>query len=148
MSDVVKLLDKARSLCSPPTWYQLAKRLDVKETTLSRCRLHGGTLANDAAFRLADLLGQDRADVVALMELARARDPVKRAFWEKQLPRIVPVVAYLVGTTGALVCASLTTERLTTTVSQLIHYAKSLYRRTVRVEVAGLTAFGLVRYAH
>lgn len=98
--DSLKMLDKAREMCSPASWYELAKRLHVKNSTLTRCRLHGGTLDNEAAYRLAQLLGQDPLDVIRVMEYERARDPDKRAFWEKQLPRLVPVVAILGIITG------------------------------------------------
>lgn len=115
----IALIDKARSLCSPPTDYQLAKTLGIKQQTISRCRTKGGTLDNEASYKLADLLGQSRADVVAIMEAERARTPEKRAFWEAQLPRSLPMVAYL-GTTIGVMSVTFADE----VVRRVIHYAK------------------------
>lgn len=127
----IALIDKARSLCEPPTDYQLAKRLGINHATLSRCRHRGGTLDNEAASKLADLLGQDRYTVIAVMEVERAKTPQKKAFWEQQLPRVMPVVAALGITAGV---TYITVKGLTTVeaISRLIHYAKYLYIRPVR----------------
>lgn len=122
--DSLRILDKAREMCAPPTWYALAKRLHVQNSTLTRCRLHGGTLDNEASYRLAELLGQEPMDVIRIMEYERARDPEKRAFWEKQLPRVLPVVAYLGIITGTV---TQLTPAGTEVVEQAIHYAQWLY---------------------
>lgn len=96
----VALIDKARTLCQPPTYYRLAKKLEIGHQTLSRVRNRGGTLDNEAATRLAELLGQPPMDVIAIMESERAKTPEKKAFWERRLPRFVPVVASLGIITG------------------------------------------------
>lgn len=111
----ISLIDKARSLCDPPTDYQLAKRLGISHATISRCRHRGGTLDNEAATRLAELLGQEPYDVIAVMELERAKDPKKRAFWESKLPRILPVVATL----GIITGVTHITERVVSSVDGL-----------------------------
>lgn len=95
MRTSITLIDKARSLCIPQTDYQLAKRLGINHATISRCRHRGGTLDNEAATRLAELLAQDPMDVIAIMESERAKTPEKKAFWENRLPRVMPLVAYL-----------------------------------------------------
>lgn len=131
MRNSITLIDKAKSLCSPPTDYQLAKRLGISHATISRCRRKNGTLDNEAALRLARLLEQDPLEVIAIMETERAKTPEKKAFWENQLPRIVPVVAYL----GTIIGVTYVSEgpRLTTLlVRHLIHYAQYLYIRTAK----------------
>lgn len=133
----ITLIDKARTMCAPATDYQLAKRLGIKQQTISRCRMKGGTLDNEAATRLAELLGQEPYDVIAIMEVERAKDPKKRAFWESKLPRLVPVVAILGITAGV-------TNFTDGVVRQLdeLYIMRSRIRRWL-----GLTAFGLGRYA-
>lgn len=42
--NVIALLERARALCEPRTWYQLSKQTGIAETTISRCRRRGGTL--------------------------------------------------------------------------------------------------------
>lgn len=123
----ITLIDKARSMCSPPTDYQLAKRLGISHATISRCRRKGGTLDNEAASRLADLLGQDPYDVIAIMEVERAKDPEKRAFWESKLPRLVPVVAILGIITGVTPVTGRANYQEGTT-SPAIHYAQYVWR--------------------
>lgn len=123
MPAVITLIDKARSLCTPPTDYRLAKVLGIKTQTLSRVRNRHGTLDNEAATKLAMLLQQDPMDVIALMEVARAKTPEKRAFWESRLPRIVPLVALLEVISGLMHQASLHAP-MTSAVLRLIHYAK------------------------
>lgn len=93
MSNTTALLDKALKLCQPATHYRLAKTLGIKHTTISRCYLHGGTLDNEAAFRLAKMLRMPVADVIAYMEEDRARNDKKREFWRQQLPRVLPAIA-------------------------------------------------------
>lgn len=139
----ISLIDKARTMCEPPTDYQLAKRLHISHATISRCRHRRGTLDNEAATRLAELLGQEPYDVIAVMELERAKDPKKRAFWESKLPRIVPVVAYLGIITGVTQFTSSEAKGLTT-VSQLIHYAQLFARWAVsRWHMLRQTGFAL-----
>jgi transcriptional regulator with XRE-family HTH domain len=82
MRESLSLIDKARELCEPPSWYQLAKRLGVNHATLSRVINRGGTLDNESCVKLAALLGTPVIDVIAVMEKDRARTPKKREFWE------------------------------------------------------------------
>jgi len=93
MTNVVKLLDRARKMCSPRTDYQVAKRLGIEPTTIYRCRHRGGTLDNMACWKLAKMLGLPITDVIAYMEEDRARDEKKKAFWRAQLPRILPPIS-------------------------------------------------------
>jgi hypothetical protein len=91
--NVIALLERARTLCDPPSWYQLAKRTDIAEATLTRCRRHNGTLGDINAVKLAKFLGMDPATVMAYMAEDRAQDDETRQFWTAQLPRLLPSVA-------------------------------------------------------
>lgn len=99
-TNTVALLDRARKMCDPPTWYQLAKRTGIKATTMSRCRLHGKTLGDINAWKLAQLIGMDAKDVMAYMAEDRAQDEKTKTFWERQLPRLLPPIA--LASTGTL----------------------------------------------
>ena len=75
-------------MCSPPTWYELSKRLQVTYQIVHRVAMHGGGMSNEACFRLAKMLGMDASTVIAYMEEDRA--PVTRKeFWRSQLPRLL-----------------------------------------------------------
>ena len=93
MSATVKLLDRALRMCAPATDYQLAKRLGIKATTIYRCRNRGGTLDNMAAWKLAEMLQMEPAEVIAYMEADRAKTDQQRSFWSAQLPRALPLIA-------------------------------------------------------
>lgn len=138
MRNSIALIDKARSLCVPSTDYQLAKKLGISHATLSRCRHRNGTLDNEAATKLADLLQQDRYEVIAIMEAERARTPEKKAFWESQLPRLLPVVALLGITTG-----------VTCITEQVVRPVDTVYIMRIRrwLRALGQTACGLGRCA-
>src|SRR6266404_9399035 len=91
--NVVALLDRARLLCSPPTWYRLAKQTGIAQTTISRCRRRRGTLSDENAIKLGQLIGMDAATVIAYMAEDRATTPATRRFWRDQLPRLLPALA-------------------------------------------------------
>jgi hypothetical protein len=103
------LLERARLLCDPPTWYQLAQRTGIKHQTLSRCVAHDKTLGDVNAYKLAKILQMDPKDVMAYMAEDRAQDEVTRTFWSHQLPRLLPSIAIAVtatlsaGLTGTLI---------------------------------------------
>lgn len=139
MRNSITLIDKARSLCTPPTDYELAKRLGIKSSTISRCRRRGGTFDNEAALRLAQFLGQPPLDVIAIMEAERATTPEKRRFWENQLPRCLPLVA-IVGAVSGL---------LTTIPVNSLYIMRSRLRRaaTSRWHMLRQTGYALGRYA-
>ncbi len=99
------LLERARQLCEPPTWYQLAKRTGIKATTISRCMVQSKTLGDLNAYKLAKLLQMDPKDVMAYMAEDRAQDEATRTFWTHQLPRLLPSIAIAV---TALLSAELT----------------------------------------
>lgn len=97
MSNTIELLDRARKLCSPATDYQLAKRLDISHATISRCRHRHGTLDNKAAWKLAEMLEMEPAEVIALMEADRAKRPEDRQFWERARAGVAASLAAIIG---------------------------------------------------
>ncbi len=121
------LLDKARKLCEPQTDYALAKRLEVSTQRMSNWRNRESVPDNETAFRLAKILRMPATDVIAYFEEDKARTPQKRAFWTRQLPRVLSSIAIgaavlhaaggsLIDDAGAAISSAAT--------SPAIHYAK------------------------
>ena len=96
------LLERARKLCDPPTWYQLAKRTGIAQQTISRCIAQGKTLGDINAYKLAQLLEMDVKDVMAYMAEDRAQDENTKMFWSHQLPRLLPSFAIAVAASLAV----------------------------------------------
>lgn len=96
MTNTQALLDKAKQLCSPQSWYQLSKRTGIAHTTISRCVRRGGTLDNEGAERLADFLGMDALTIIRYMEEDRAKGEEQREFWRRKLPRLLPTVGFTI----------------------------------------------------
>jgi hypothetical protein len=118
MTNTQALLERARQRCEPQTWYELAKRTGIAETTISRCMRRGGTLDNEGAFRLAEFLGIQHDESVALIETDRAKTPDKKTFWERYLPRLLPATIAALAVAGGLQRAP-----IATTSERSIHYA-------------------------
>ena len=133
------LLERARLLCEPPTWYQLAKRTGIKQQTISRCIAQEKTLGDVNAYKLAKLLEMEVKDVMAYMAEDRAQDADTKTFWTHQLPRLVPSIAIAVATTlasvtgGSLIDGSRDWAKVQLTLPA-IHYAqlKKLLRLRLR----------------
>lgn len=145
-TNTVALLERARGMCDPPTWYQLAKQTGIKETTISRCRLHDKTLGDINAWKLAKFLGMDAKDVMAYMAEDRAQDQQTREFWERQLPRVLPAIAIalvLSSSTakGALIAGGSIMANATS-VTPAIYYAKYLLRAALSSLLAALGNWG------
>lgn len=90
MNNTQALLDKARELCSPPTWYRLAKASGISQPQISRAVATGKTLDNKSVWKLAKFIGQDFEQVLSLVELDRAKKEKDREFWERIAPRVLP----------------------------------------------------------
>ncbi len=89
-------------MCSPANWYQTAKRLDLNTSTVYRVVHKGGTLDNEGAFKVADLLKIPRDEVIALIEQDRAKTPEKQEFWRRHAPRLSAVAAVTVAAAAGL----------------------------------------------
>jgi len=95
------LLERARAMCDPPTWYQLAKATGIKHQTLSRCITQHKTLGDINAVKLGKFLGMEAATVMAYMAEDRAQDAPTKKFWSDQLPRLLPSIAFAVALSTA-----------------------------------------------
>lgn len=137
MTNTQLFLDKARQMCQPPTWYRLAKTLELNHATITRCNRRGGTLDNAAVIKLAKFLGQPLDQLLPLIELDRAKTEKQRNFWERYAPRVLPPVAFAaalaVSGSGRANAAVRRTSHWF--VTQTIPYAKYAYGS--QVDLAG-----------
>ncbi len=95
------LLEMARKTCQPPTWYRLARTLDVSDQVLSTWRRRGGTYDDEAACELAKMLGKSLEEVLAIREAEHAKSETKRRRWRVRLSHFA-LVTMLVGTDSEL----------------------------------------------
>lgn len=99
MSDTLKLLDKARRRCEPPTWYKLAQELHVTPQRMSNWTRGKHRPDIDACYRLADFLRVDRGEVMAVILAEQYHGRPQREFWNRIAPRLLP--AAIIGLTLA-----------------------------------------------
>lgn len=130
------LLERARLMCNPPTWYQLAKRTGIKATTLSRCMVQHKTLGDINAWKLARFLGMDPKEIMAYMAEDRAQDEPTKTFWGGQLPRLFSsaaiAAALILGAAGGALADERGSTASTVAISPAIYYAKLLVKLAIR----------------
>ena len=80
--------DAARVKLNLPSDYALAKRLGVSAQAISQCRKGEMHLTDTLAVKLADMLGRDRLELLAVASLERAKTPEARAAWTELMRRI------------------------------------------------------------
>lgn len=126
--NTVALLERARALCEPPTWYQVGKLTGIKHQTLSRVHVHGKTLGDVNAWKLAKFLGMDPKEVMAYMAEDRAQDEPTKEFWTRQLPRLLSAAAIALalsfGARSGALAADIRSVTGTGPVTLVIYYAK------------------------
>lgn len=104
MTEIQELLDRARQMCSPPSWYRLAKNLKISHARLSNWTRGRNTPDPDACIKLADFLHADRTDVLALVLAQRHKGAAQGDFWNRLTPRVLPaaIIAFtLAGFAGS-----------------------------------------------
>ena len=92
--DALKLLDKARAACDPPSWYQLARELHVTQDRIITWQKRGGAFTEDAAWEIARLTGLTFAQVIAVREAAREKNEGRRARWKARLRKGAQALAF------------------------------------------------------
>lgn len=140
--NVIALLERARALCEPRTWYQLSKQTGIAETTISRCRRRGGTLMTKR-LKLATFLRMDAPTVMAYMAEDRARDAETKEFWRHKLPRLLPSVA--IASAGLWALGGALTDGAQSATTQLIdttRYTLCEVRRRLEKRARPAPAFG------
>ena len=90
-----ELLDQAKTKTGTKSDYALAKRLNLPKQSLPGIRAGTRPLPLDTAYRLAIILQQDPAQVVAELAAERETNPERADFWRSFLSRAVMLVATL-----------------------------------------------------
>jgi predicted transcriptional regulator len=91
------LLERAKAAAGGASDYRIAQLLGVPRTTVSNYRNGVTRPENPIAMRLADLCGLDPVEVVASVNLERAKSETDRELWEMILKRCRPVKASKTG---------------------------------------------------
>lgn len=89
-------VDALRVKLAAPSDYALSKRLGIAPNVLARYR-KGGTFDNSMAARAADILGCEPFEVIADMELERARTDAQRGYWAEVAQRFTRIAASVAG---------------------------------------------------
>lgn len=94
MNTQIKLLDKARSMCVPPTDMQLAKKLGVTRSAVSLWR-SGNNIKDGHLMALIKLAQADPA--LAVLVRTEGADPATKKAWEMVWDRLSPVTTVIGG---------------------------------------------------
>jgi transcriptional regulator with XRE-family HTH domain len=81
MNATIRYLDAARARAGLTSDYALAKRLGMPQSTISGYRTGRRYLDARAAFQVAEVAGVDVREVIAAVELDRAKSDQDRDFW-------------------------------------------------------------------
>lgn len=143
MHTTVEILAAAKRRLSITSDYALAKKLGFNHSRVSNYRRGVSYLDNDAAFKIAAVLGESPAKIIAIVEAERARTPEKRKKWE-QIARIAVlawafVLALLLSTPKTAVAA----QGGTLGQFDVTRYTLCALRRVLRLLCKGAAAFGL-----
>lgn len=87
MLSTLDLLDRAKSATGGASDYRIAQLLGVTRGAVSNYRNGVTVPENPIAMRLADLCGLDPVEVVASVNLERAKSETDRELWEMILAR-------------------------------------------------------------
>ena len=121
MSATLQLLDRYKDFHRLPSDYAAAKRLGIRQNTISKWRA-GGTMDESTAVKIAQELAIDPMAVLAQVQLDRPLSTRDRAIWERYCARVL--VAAMAAATFALPSRELTAAPLPHDVNrQSIHYA-------------------------
>lgn len=92
MMTTTKLLDAAKAASGCTTDYQFAKKFGLLLATVSRWRTGKGTFDDDHAAMIAEILGREPGEVLALCQAQRAKTEAGRSMWlrpAKEKPGLV-----------------------------------------------------------
>ncbi|HDR9314036.1 TPA: hypothetical protein QDB16_000475 [Burkholderia vietnamiensis] len=91
MKCTIEYLDAVKAKLDLPSDYAAAKHLHVTRAAVSRYRNGDGTFDDTTAVRAAEILGIDPMEIIAAMNVERARDDETRALWERLWGKVTGV---------------------------------------------------------
>jgi len=122
--DTKSLIDKCKDTCSPPTYVELARRLDVKPSAVSNWT-HGRAHPDAVSCaKIAEITGIPLARVLGIVGEARAISREEKAVWRRLASAAIVALSMLPLVTIAA------TNSPTLTEARSMHYAK--YRERLR----------------
>jgi len=82
-TDTTKLLNRLSTHLADASDYRIAKELGVSKTTVSNWRVGKGTMSDATAVRVAELLGENPAYILAVVHAERTESPDAQKVWRK-----------------------------------------------------------------
>lgn len=99
-----EILDKSKEKLGLSTDYQLAKFLNIRNTRIGNYRTGHRTPDEEMCFRLAEILEEEPAAIIAAVRLDAEQEPEKVEFWKskaKQYAASAGIIAALLASTPA-----------------------------------------------
>jgi predicted transcriptional regulator len=93
------LLDRLSKKLNGASDYKIASELHVTRATVSKWRVGKGTMSDETAVRVAELLEENPAYVLALVQSERTQSPSAEKVWKK-------IAATFAGKAAAIVLAA------------------------------------------
>lgn len=87
---IIFLIEKLKTAYNLPSDYAAAKKLGITKQSISKIRNNDSTFDDKTSFTIAELLNMNPAQVVALMNLERAKKQNKQeliSFWSNYANR-------------------------------------------------------------
>jgi len=100
MNTTNKLLNDLMKRYGLRSDYAISKFLNCSHSRISHYRNGRATMDDLMAYRIADLLGRDPAELVAKINLDRAKRPEEKAAWRKILKQMGDAAAILAFCSG------------------------------------------------
>ena len=98
----IKILDKSKEKLGLSSDYQLAKFLNVRGARIGDYRTGRRKPDDEMCFRLADILGEEPAAIIAIVRLDEEQEPEKVEFWKSKAKKYAAsagiIAALLAGT--------------------------------------------------
>lgn len=96
MKTTIEFLDAIKAKHGIPSDYALAKRMGMRQQTVSKYRLGHEYLGDSAALKVAELLDIDAAYVVACVHRERAKKSDEKQVWETIIEKLGGLAASVV----------------------------------------------------
>lgn len=136
---VIEYLEAAKVKLGIRSDYELAKRLQITASAVSRYRKRGTTFDPATAVKVSEILEIPPMRVIADAELERARSPDQREFWRAVLGKVAAIAAGAVGLAIATYPAELVAAVLTA-VCVLCKIAVRTFRRLAAASLPSAAA--------
>lgn len=97
MKTTVELLDQARAVCGGISDYELAKRLQLTRSAVSKLRTGKAFLGEETAVKIAELVGLDAGYVLSCIAAERAKRTAVKKAWSRAAAKLAGAVTVAAG---------------------------------------------------